>query len=221
MVSYDINLYTSQELYDYCENSSFNYGYEALYRTKTYLDGAFNRTPHSATVRTKNDKIPAPQEDYRGPFTTSNPCGPGQIEYSDLVEWWIDYANCNLLDQGDVTMLITATDYISGGKMYNSNGFSVSITGKNLIEASESYQNYGMGSEYRAVRTPHHEFGHFAMGDVDSSHDWGDTFTHGTSDHYMTPMYVQGSANQCSEGVSLQGDRGWEQVWSDCCQGEW
>jgi len=187
------------------------------------MDGAFDRTPYSASLRTDSEVVSAPVEDYDTAFTAPYPCDPNySIDYDNLLQWWKDYIACNSVDEGgDVTMLITGKKANGGGRVNLSGGEAHVQTGKLLVQCPSTYQEYGMGDKYRAMRTVHHEFGHYAMGDVDYSHDWGDTFTHGTSDHYMTPMYVQAGANQCGESVEQSGDRGWEQVWSDCCQTQW
>jgi len=184
---------------------------------------------HYADITVKSDVVNAPTQQYGESFTTNHPCAGFQKSYSGLLGWWIDLAGCEGYNDADFcNMLVTAatTDtgepYIGGGVTDNDN-FAVAITGIKAAQVPSSYQDYGMGGEFKAVRTAHHELGHMMMGDVDNSHNFGETFEHNTSDHYMTPMYVQvpNGYNTCNKAQSLQGNRGWEQKWSGCCEAEW
>jgi hypothetical protein len=197
---------------------------------ETYLEHAYDRMGADSSVTAKDDRVHAPDQNFTDPFTTYQPCDTTyKKSYDGLLDWWAEHAQayCNDRDNADFcNILVTAgrgdndNPLISGGQADMSH-FAVCVTGIMAAKVPASYQEYGMGGEYRAVRTPHHELGHQMMGYVNHSHDKGATFRNGTPDHYMTPMYVQGEQNDCGEAQSTFGSRGWEQKWSDCCEKEW
>jgi len=224
MAHYDIRLFTSEELYDYCD-SEYNWGWRAAANALTYFEGAFDRENHTADVAASIEKkIPAPTEHYDRSFY-DNPCGAYFKYYESLTSWFgHDYLPCSSLETAEVNILLTKTNNAGGGSLSRNTGAGVVQTGKYIADLPSTFEERGNTKAFSAMDTALHEFGHYAMGGVPGSHQRGRTKYKSDGD-YITPMLDPGSddfdgTNYC--GVkSNTNDWGNEMEWAYCCTKEW
>lgn len=222
MVTYTLNLYTSQKLHDYCSNR-FGDGYRAIKRAETFFEGAFGQhSSHSASVNPQFFKVPAPVEGYNDPFYAA-PCY-GSNYYTWLHDWLRDWRACNPSgSSADVHLLLTSTSNTSGGAMWY-DGYGTATTGRYIAELPSSYYTLGVGNGFDGMETALHEFGHYAMGAVDEPHQRGDdSYTqHGWA---ITPMLKLGEIsdgeNSCEDPIYANSVDAFHMYWDDCCTQEW
>lgn len=229
MTTYTINLYSSGTLHNYC-NNQYGDGERAIKRAKTYFEGAFDQhSQHSVNVNLEYSNVPAPVEDYDEPFYAEDPCGWGTVYYNYLFEWFRHYRVCNLsTPSADVHLLLTHGNNTSGGNIDWNHGHGVAITGAHIADLPSSYYTSGATSAYDGMGTALHEFGHYAMGNVDESHSRGQDYYHYPQGWFVTPMLdpttktAQDGENACNQTIySTSEADGWEMWWDDCCTGEW
>lgn len=223
MAYYTINLYTTQELYNYC-SGQYSDGYRAIKRAETFFEGAFDQhSSHSASVDAQFLKVPAPVEGYNDPFY-ADPC-VGTEYYSWLHNWFRDWRTCNSAgSSADVHLLLTETNNTKGGAMAY-DGYGTAITGKYIADLPSSYSTRGSSDAFDGMHTALHEFGHYAMGSVPDDHQRGDDRPFGFSGWSITPMLKLGQItngeNYCGDDIDANRVNGFDMYWDGCCTQEW
>lgn len=227
MVTYDVVIHGSQELRDYCE-SEHGDRLRAQERAVTYLEGAGDRLyDHTINAQAIDTDVPAPIEDYHTDSAFEyTMCYGSEVEYNWLHAWLRDYAGCYGIEDGDdCTILLTSIDgRISGGAMDPGTGHSTVTTGQLISHLPSSYQERGDSYAIDAAETLLHEFGHYAMGHVEDSHQRGDEWYATLDNSNMTVMgngLSDGDTNYCGQDVDIRGGQGFELYWDDCCRQEW
>jgi hypothetical protein len=226
MTSFDVVLYTSRKLRNYCDNS---YGdpNRALKRAETYLKGAMNRVSgHYISVDYETDQIPAPIEFYKDSSGfTWNRCYTGETTYNWLQNWFRDYLACEQLPKGgDCTILLTSLyDETDGGVMATGDGIGVVCPGRYIAGLPSYFRYRGTSNNTNAADTLLHEFGHYAMGSVSKSHQRGDNYPLADNGFPTTLSngLAYGDANACGQGFYPESTDGQELIWDDCCTNLW
>lgn len=88
-------------------------GEEARRKARTYIQEAFDQTPHDVFFNFVNATPSAPTEipNPDDNFTTVFPCNPWYSQdYPNLALWLDDWLDCNSTEASDANLLITAAD---------------------------------------------------------------------------------------------------------------
>lgn len=179
---------------------SFSNEYQASVRTETYLEGAFDFAEHSMTVYSPGEQIPAPQEMIDQSLSAQEPCGSSEISYSNLGQWWRDYAECNELGTGaDASLMLT--DYDSEYGICYNDQFAVAEGGQHVAQLPSTYELYGCDRPFDSMQTALHEVAHALLTYSESyEHNVGDTIDH-SGTKARTPMATAGQNNECGNYV--------------------
>jgi|GEM_PF-3105514 len=231
MADKNVYLYQTQSLHDRLSDSQ-----RSLERTKTCIEGAFDRINLSVDVEIKSETPDPPQEEYRD-VTGSAPCSSKCSSWGWLVGWFRDWLDCENLQSGhdkhdDVSVLISNTDETSGGASFPR---CVHVqAGYHLSDLPASYENSGTGDPHAAMDTVLHELGHSFMEDTSTNYEHNSGNTDRTSSsstkYETTPMgaIVGKDENECGndhyydKGPSTgTEDVNYRAIWSECCLDEW
>lgn len=236
MGTYQAAVYTTSELYGYCDEQ-FGDGYRAQQRAATHLDGAIQAAGFTPDVRTPNDLIPAPTEDTSTSFSTECPCFTADTcNYDYLHVWFGDYVVCNNLFEAEHSnVLLTNTSAVNGGRASADNSFPycAAETGQHAADLPSTYDRYGYADAHNAMHTVLEEVGHNFIDTVDNNdgdgvyeHDAGAVFTH-SNGNTISPMGIDneevsydGGENNCETSFATD-VQGWQLEWASCCIGDW
>ncbi|MFB6233797.1 MAG: hypothetical protein ABEH81_07945 [Halopenitus sp.] len=222
MVSLDIAIHTSEGVQDYCQDQ---YGdpLKSADVAKVYIEQAFEKINSSGTARIESDAIPVPIEDTNKAFDACCPCYSSCFlcNYDKLYDWWKDWHGCNnVIDGGNCNILITA----GGGGGRGGGDYATAASGKEISDLPTSPPlNAGSTSSPHAMWITLQEVGHalhdFSSlsdndGDGDKYHDTG-VVRKSDGTNYVTPIGVNGTSNDCFEGVPSDREQG-DLRYSDC-----
>jgi hypothetical protein len=221
MSEFRISVYQTKQLTNYC-NDQFNDEYRAQQNVKTYIE-SYNYTKHYVTVNTPSFTAGAPTENVYDSFSAKYPCDRTfTVDYTNLVQWWKDYVQCELSESQDADLLLTDSDSGGGGLTLN-NQYSASGTGARVAAAPTSYSEYGCGSDYDGIQGAMHEVGHaFLDNGSEWEHEAGYVYDHGGT-YYRTPMGYGGDIGygSCDQYVSDTHDENCNQMhWYENCSVE-
>lgn len=203
MGSFEIGLFITQELHDWCANNSTEAsggGYAAQDISADFIEGAFNRmSNHSVNVKKEDKLIDAPTENLNSDFRARYPCdrknGTGDAkDWASLRSWfkeWYKNSTCfvpHVLAKDCAILLTNAT---GGGSAFGQ--FATAGGSRIIAEKLSSYSNWGSANgtsdsdpdAWNKVDTLLEEIGHSLtiatvyMNDNDGSSNSGD----GRKDH--------------------------------------
>lgn len=213
--SFEIAVYQTTKLTNYCYNT-YGDSYRAQDRAATYLQGAFDYSEHSVTIRTPSTDISAPQEETNSSFETNYPCTNYLGTFSNLGGWWdARIESCSDLSHAaDCDLLLTNDSGEAGVAVDNQSACSEG--GPNIADLPSSFNLYGCSTPYDSMQTALHEVAHTLMSGSFDEHKVGNVYDHsGTA--ARTPMATPGEYNECNEYVSSY-DNCDEMRWSECCE---
>ena len=204
---FEISIFTTDELHS-------RVGYQAVNRAKTYIEGAFRNSEHSANVNAMQRQVWAPQEQERGSFRDTQ-CY-GTVDYSNLTEWWRDNIYCNEGESQDCDLLLTAHDGEAGRAIGDQ--FAVSEGGTHIADLPSDYWLWGCARRFDSMQTALHEVAHTLMNDgAAAEHDSGYTYVHQDKDkNARTPMGDPNTTNRCGNYVRSFDCN--EMRWSECTE---
>lgn len=163
---YDIQIYQSKELVEYCQDNNDS-DWAAANNVKKAMEEVASWQNFSVDVQVRQlDDINPSREvlDWDDALTTA--CGSWGY-YDGLLEWWRDRKECISSTASDSNLLLTRTSYTSGGRAHVvSPPAAVAVTGRycadaNLPSSFNDDSDFQSGRrEYDALSTAIHEIGH-------------------------------------------------------------
>jgi len=214
MPSYDINLYQSEELTNYCEDNFYaDYGGQrAAEMVKRAILAVFDYHDdydgdYSVSVSIEDDDIDPPFESKTDPdktFSAVKGCSSKVKDYYTLAHWLDDrlHTTCRYKQDptpaDDANLLLTSTSATDGGySNIGSDGCGFAQTGQKCadeyvprlsnFDTSDYYSKLSDGP-HDAVMTAIHEIGHSLTVD-ESSYRCINESNDGSIDHRMTGYY--------------------------------
>lgn len=222
MATYEISIYQTNELYNYCKDT-YGDGYRARDRAYTYFEGADDYLSDNITVYKPDTGIGAPTEELNESFDAAYPCDRSYtVSYDKLVYWWEDYVDCELGTTRDCDLLLTNANSPNHGRARKSQ-YACAEGGPHIADLPSSYDERGYTDPYDAMETAMHEFAHCVMDGTDddgttyNEHAVGDSHYH-DGDYFETMMTNDtiGSKNECDDFVDSPD--GYEMRWDYCCE---
>lgn len=223
MTDYEMCIYQSQELTDYCE-TEYGDPHRAIDRAETFLKGAFQNIDfNTVSFVDSSTDLHCPQQAIRQSFETMCPCDTGYTcSYDHLTAWFKETLECNGYQEGaDSTLLLTNGDKPNGGLAYKTGNKAAASTGAHVAGLPSSYEKYGQNTSFEGMETAFHEIGHNILqagfdddGDGVDQHDTG-IITLWYDNYYKSPLDIEGETNDCGEDNLYTVD-GWYMRYSDC-----
>lgn len=236
MTQYEMAVYITKDLHDYASNY-YSDGYLPQKIAEDYINGAFSRiSGHSVSVLTPSERPTPGSEKWGESFSAPCPCDPFYYcNYSGPLDYFREWLTCkNVPVAQDSNIMISSTGNTGGGAT-NANGgrYCFAQTGQIICDLGRGYTNYGYSGGHDGMHTILHELGHSLFdgdnmsfpaedddGDGNDWHDFGAVHYHPYGDT-ITPMYIQGSKNNCNYSYDTSYISGEEMVWSDCSIQHW
>lgn len=228
MSTYEVGVWITKELYDYCE-SQYGDGYRARDRAITWIEGAFDQGSHSVNSVYGSETPNPPTEDITGTRCGSCICEwNNDCCWDNQYDWWVDYY------QGSCTGLKSANDAATlltkgNGGGYGTGSFAVAGNGVGIASLDNTYQEFGYYDQHQDMGVVLEEVGHalidsYSLSDGDGDgvidHDSGRTlWDSANSEHCITPMGMNGDQNNCNTNeFDKSKSDGWALFWSGCAE---
>jgi len=216
MTTFEITIYQTSDLYWHCDDL-YGDATRAQKRAKTYLQGAFNYSPHNMQVSLGDPKISAPQEIVLDTVEVDTaPCtNISGGNYDNLGQWWDDRIDfCSDLNfSPDVDLLLT--DYDSEAGICINNRAACAEGGQHVAGLPSSHELYGDSRPHNSMQTAMHEVLHSILSSTASEHNVGYTYDH-SGTKALTPNGTMGQNNVCGNYVDSRTSGYWEMRYSDC-----
>jgi hypothetical protein len=116
MATYEIKVYQSEELNDWCL-SNVSSEFQAAENVVSYLNGINQDMADDLKADVSYERGINPMEEEKNKGFPARPCGSSPKWYTDVWDWWSDYCPCNISNPAkDSNLLLTNTGYSTGGR---------------------------------------------------------------------------------------------------------
>lgn len=238
---YDVYVWETETLYNW-------EGTTPAERTKTYLEGAFNKISGwdvSVTIINDYPQMYLDDEDESNHKyeqhvldgnSTTIPCKSTSTTYDGIAYYFRDYIDyCSTYSPSGPTqhVLLTAA-HSQAGHTVHYNDYSICVVegGHMIVDAPSTFTRYepkddstAAGKGIDAIQTTHHELGHAFLHDDENNHvdhEMGAATKYDGNYWWRTPMGLNGgTTNECGKSFTREKYDRWDLVWSDCCVSEW